>query len=124
MSPSPREYLRHMLDEIDYVLSQVPKTDFESFCGDATLKRSFVRSLEVMGEAAKRVPENVRKMEPDIEWQKIAGMRNRLIHDYFGVDYTIVWDVVTSKLPGLRVKLQRLLDLTEERRQRDGSESG
>jgi uncharacterized protein with HEPN domain len=72
--------------------------------------RAFVRSLEIIGEPSKKLPEDVRAMQPDIEWRKITGMQDRLIHDYFGVDYTIVWDVATNKLSDLRMKLQTLLE--------------
>ena len=109
MSLSPPEYLRHMLDEIDYMLGQVSNTDYESFVRDETLKRAFVRSIEVVGEASKKLPEDIKAMQPDIEWRKVSGMRDRLIHDYFGVDYTIVWDVAINKLPDLRRKLYELL---------------
>ena len=108
MSLSPREYLRHILDEIDYILSKTSGTDYESFLKDETLQRAFVRSLEVIGEAAKKLPDHIRAGQSDIEWRKITGMRDRLIHDYFGVDYTIVWDVAVNKLPDLRIKLQAL----------------
>jgi len=116
LSLLPSEYLRHILDEIDYILSQISDKDFDSFTKDETLKRAFVRSLEIIGEAAKKLPESVRAIQPDIEWRKVTGMRDRLIHDYFGVDYTIVWDVATNKLPDLREKLQNLLEAIEKRR--------
>jgi uncharacterized protein with HEPN domain len=109
VSLSPREYIHHMLDEIDFILSEISNTDYESFLRDATLKRAFVRSLEVIGEASKKLSEDVKAIQPDIEWRKVSGMRDRLIHDYFGVDYTLVWDVVKNKLPDLRTKLHFLL---------------
>lgn len=109
MSISPHEYIHHMLDEIDFILSEISNTDYESFLREATLKRAFVRSLEVIGEASKKLPEDVKAIQPDIEWRKVSGMRDRLIHDYFGVDYTIVWDVAKNKLPDLRTKLHVLL---------------
>ena len=89
--------------------------DLDSFLKDATLKRAFVRSLEIIGEASKKLPDDVKATQPDIEWRKVTGMRDRLIHNYFGVDYTIVWDVATRKLPELRKKLHALLKLTENR---------
>jgi uncharacterized protein with HEPN domain len=110
VSSSPREYIRHALDEIEYILSTMPQTSMRSFPEDATLKRAFVRSLEIIGEAVKQIPEAVRALQPDIEWRKIAGMRDRLIHGYFGVDYGIVWDVASNKLPALREKLSALME--------------
>jgi len=110
VSLSPHEYIRHMLDEIDFILSKVSGRDYESFLADPTLQRAFVRSLEVIGEASKKLPQHIRALQSDVEWRKMTGMRDRLIHDYFGVDYTIVWDVAVNKLPDLRTKLQALLE--------------
>lgn len=59
---------------------------------DETLRRAFVRSLEITGEATKKVPDDFRAAFPDVEWRAMAGMRDRLIHDYFGVDFELVWD--------------------------------
>ncbi len=109
MSLSPPEYIRHIIDEIDYILSRISNLDYDSFVRDETLKRAFVRSIEVIGEASKKLPEDIKAMQTDIEWRKVSGMRDRLIHDYFGVDYTIVWDVALNKLPDLRVKFYHLL---------------
>jgi uncharacterized protein with HEPN domain len=109
VSLSPTEYIQHMLDEIDYILSRISDMNYESFVRDETFKRAFVRSIEVIGEASKKLPEDIKAIQQDIEWRKVSGMRDRLIHDYFGVDYTIVWDVASNKLPDLRAKLHALL---------------
>jgi uncharacterized protein with HEPN domain len=101
MSLSPLEYLRHIVDEADYLMKATQGLDQARFLQDETLKRAFVRSLEIIGEATKRVPENLRQKYPHVDWRAMAGMRDRLIHGYFGVDYDIVWDVVTNKVPQL-----------------------
>lgn len=109
MSPSPLEYLRHVLDEIDYIENVSCDIDEADFLADETLKRSFVRSIEIIGEAVKRVPADFKEKYSDIEWKKIVGMRDQLIHHYFGVDYHIVWDVAKNKLPELKRKLTQVM---------------
>ena len=75
---------------------------YEAFAADETLRRAFVRSLEIVGEAAKKIPDDFRARHSTVEWRAMAGMRDRLIHDYFGVDFELVWDVVHSRIPELR----------------------
>ncbi|MGA2092306.1 MAG: DUF86 domain-containing protein [Sedimentisphaerales bacterium] len=110
MSHSPIEYLRHILDEISYIEGVISSTDKARFLSDQTLKRSFVRSIEIIGEAARKVPDDFRARHSDIDWKRIAGMRDKLIHDYFGVDYTIVWDVAINKLPELKQKITQIIE--------------
>ena len=109
MSFEPRDYLRHILLEAEYLTSQTPGLSFEAFVANQTLCRAFVRSLEIIGEAAKKVPADLRAQHPDLDWRGMAGMRDRLIHDYFGVDYELVWDVVQHRVPEVRRQLESIL---------------
>lgn len=111
MSFEPRDYLRHILDEADYLLRESADLTIDEFQSNETLRRAFVRSLEIIGEAARKLPEEFRARHSSIEWRKIAGMRDRLIHGYFGVDYDLVWDVVQSRIPVLRQQVASLLEL-------------
>lgn len=106
----PRDYLRHILVEADYLINRSTGVSVETLMADETLRRAFVRSLEIIGEAARKVPDPFRSQYPDMEWRAMAGMRDRLIHDYFGVDYELVWDVVKNRIPELRDQISSILD--------------
>ncbi len=109
MSGSWIELLRHIMDEIKYLEENSSHLECEDFLASETLKRSFVRSIEIIGEASKKLPEEFRKEHSDIPWKKMAGMRDHLIHHYFGVDYDILWDVVKNKIPELKQQIAKLL---------------
>ena len=82
----------------------------EEFARNEILKRACVRAIEVIGEATKKIPDDFRDKYPAVEWKKMAGMRDRLIHDYFGVDYSIVYDVARNKAGELILQIERVLE--------------
>lgn len=110
MSISPVEYLRHVLDETDFLVNRFREVSKDELLGDETLKRAAVRSLEIIGEAVKKLPDAFRSRYVSIDWRAIAGMRDRLIHDYLGVDYDIVWDVVQNKVPELAASIRVIVE--------------
>lgn len=111
MSFEPRELLRHILLETEFLHRASAGVSREQFASDETLHRAAVRSLEIIGEASKRIPATMRAAHPDIPWRSTAGMRDRLIHDYFGVDLDLVWDVLMTRIPDLRDRVGRILDV-------------
>ncbi|MBW3654750.1 MAG: DUF86 domain-containing protein [Gemmatimonadetes bacterium] len=115
MSFEPREYLRHILDEANYLVEQSRRLDRERFIDDPNMTRAFVRSLEIIGEASKQVPETFRAAYPHVQWRGMARLRDRLIHGYFGVDYNVVWDIIENDIPGLKEHMEAILaDSSEE----------
>lgn len=109
MSKSPIEYLHHVLDEITFLEREIEGYSEDQFMRDDLKQRAFARSLEIIGEAIKMVPDEFRAKHSEIDWKSFAGLRDKLIHHYFGVDYAIVWDVVTNELPTLKEELNAIL---------------
>ena len=109
MSISVLAYLRHIIDETRYLTEQTQGLAKDEFLHDETLKRAFVRSLEIIGEATKQIPDNLKQKYSHVEWRAMAGMRDRLIHGYFGVDYDVVWDAATNKVPVLNQQIEEIL---------------
>ena len=109
MSKSPEEYLRHIIDEINYLIETSLNLSEGEFSQSQTLQKAFTRSLEIIGEATKNLPSEFRDQHESIDWKSIAGMRDRLIHNYFGVDYQIVWDVIKNEIPPLKTTISSLL---------------
>jgi uncharacterized protein with HEPN domain len=109
MSKEPIEFLKHIADECTYLLSVSKELSKDNFLDNETLKRAVVRSLEIIGEATKKIPADFKVKWSSIQWKNMAGMRDRLIHDYIGVNYSIVWDVLMNKIPALNAQIQEVL---------------
>jgi uncharacterized protein with HEPN domain len=116
-----RVYLLHALEAIDAIVSYT--TDGrDAFFADGKTQDAVIRNVEVLGQAVKGISDETRAPQPAVPWRQIAGMRDKLIHDYFGVDLNLVWDVVERELPVLRPQLEdlrgRLTDAVDPEQQR------
>jgi uncharacterized protein with HEPN domain len=106
----PIEFLKHISDECSYLLSVSKDLSKDEFLDNETLKRAVIRSLEIIGEATKKIPADFKIKWSSIQWKNMAGMRDRLIHDYIGVNYSIVWDVFKNKIPVLYEQIIEVLE--------------
>src|SRR3990167_9159234 len=109
MSKQSEEYLKHILDEIEFLLSSSQNLNEDKFMHDETLQRAYSRSLEIIGEATKKLSKEFTDKHSQIDWGLMAGMRDKLIHHYFWGGYAIVWDVVKNELPKLKPQIQTIL---------------
>ncbi len=103
-------YLSDIIDAIRKIEKYTTDLCFNDFIEDELVQDGVVRNLEVIGEAVKKIPEDVRRDKPQIDWRKVAGLRDILIHEYFAVDFEIIWDVVKNKIPELRKIAINLLE--------------
>ncbi len=111
ISTFDQEYLSHILRECEFLVFESAKTNSIDFGTDEVLKRAFSRSLEIIGEASKKLSLEFRQTHDAVDWKKIAGMRDRIIHDYLGVDYDLVWDVVRNRIPELKSQVEKFKPL-------------
>jgi uncharacterized protein with HEPN domain len=105
----PAVYLGHILDAIEDI-QQYASVSRESFMADRMRQDAVVRKLEIIGEAVKQLPDATKNRSPAVPWRKIAGIRDRLIHDYFRVDLDLIWTVVDRELPSLQAAIRGLLE--------------
>lgn len=104
-----RFYIEDLLDAIDRIDSYIEGLNYESFRRDYRTVDAVVRNLEVIGEASHKVPSHIKELKPNLPWDEMYYLRNKVTHEYFGIDYEIIWDVVSLHLPQLRQEVEELL---------------
>ena len=102
-------YLKDILAAIESIESFIAGMDLEAFQMDDKTTSAVMRKLEIIGEAVKQIPDEVRQKHSQVPWKEMAGMRDKLIHFYFGVDYQLVWKTVTERLPQVKQDIQNVL---------------
>lgn len=102
-------YLKDIVAAMESIEAFIAGIDFETFQTDDKTASAVMRKLEIIGEAVKQVPDEIRQKYPQVPWKEMAGMRDKLIHFYFGVDYFLVWKAITERVPEIKEELQRIL---------------
>lgn len=105
-----KDYLVDIIDAIEKADSFIKGMNFEAFEKDAKTMFAVIRAFEVMGEAVKKIPYNLRNRHKNIPWKEMAGMRDKLIHEYFGIKPRVVWKTITQDLPKIKPQLQTILN--------------
>ena len=103
-------FLNHILDECVFLINHIKPLGYEDFSNSDISKRAAVKSIEIIGEAAKRISLETRTNSNHVEWTELSKMRDILVHQYFGIDYEIVWDVISHKISALKNKIELLLN--------------
>lgn len=113
MKRSDRDYIRDVLDAIEKVEEFIRGMDYDDFLEDVKTQYAVVRALEMIGEAVKNISNESKERHPEIPWKSIAGMRDKLIHAYFGVDLEVVWLTVKKDVPKIKPIFEKLLNEVE-----------
>ncbi|NPU99814.1 MAG: DUF86 domain-containing protein [Brevinematales bacterium] len=103
-------FLRHILTEAEVLERNSVNLGYDSFIKNEILCRAFIRSPEIIGEAVKNIPDDIKGKYPEVEWKKLAGMRDKLIHHYFGIDYEMIWDAINRKIPQLKIQVESIIE--------------
>src|SRR3990172_462882 len=109
-----RDYLKDIVDSIADIKSFVTGMTYKKFVADRKTVYAVTRGIEIIGEASKRIPKSLRDRNPSIPWKKVAGIRDIIAHEYFGIDLEIVWKVAREELPPLKPKIENILKSLSE----------
>ena len=107
-------YLKDILEAMEAIERFVEGLVFDNFQKNDMVSSAVIRKFEIIGEASKNVPENIREKYPQLPWKEMAGMRDRLIHFYFGIKYDLVWHTVKDVIPRVKPVIRRILEESEQ----------
>lgn len=107
---NPTLYLKDILGAMEAIEKFVTGVDFETFKNEDMRSSAVIRKFEIIGEATKNIPEDIKQMYPQIPWKDMAGMRDRLIHFYFGVKYDLVWNTIKTDIPRIKPLINKMLE--------------
>ena len=106
----PKSYLNDILNSIVHIEEYVSNLDYSDFSNDQKTVDAVIRNLEIIGEATKNIPEEIRHQYPNLPWREMSRMRDKLIHGYFDVIYSIIWETIQNDLPLIKSEIMKILD--------------
>lgn len=110
MYKSNIDLLLHIQEECEFLINHTQSVDFDMFYANLVLRKACERSIEIIGEACKKVDSDFKIVNPHVEWKLIAGTRDIIIHHYAGVDYELVWEIIMSKIPELHFQISEIIN--------------
>ncbi|RYE28504.1 MAG: DUF86 domain-containing protein [Sphingobacteriaceae bacterium] len=109
MYPSQIEFLKHILDECNYLLKEYEQNSFDDLLENERLSKAICRSLEIIGEASAKIEPDLKLKFPEVAWREMSDLRNKIIHHYFGIDYEIVWNCIEDDIPELKEQIEKII---------------